>query len=571
MKTILCAATMGMMALGASAGSMTIYNERGDEIWCESQYAAMFTLKEESGDWGNGPVTIRLDEDLALSETFDFSWIDRDITLDLNGNTLMSDEGADWFSDELLNIELQNDQNGHSFTLQDGSVTGAKTKGAIRIAAGQHVTIKNVTFESNRCDGNLADLWEGDVGGAIRCNSNLKLVGCTFRNNSCTTHGGAVGIYNGDYQSRFVIENCTFEGNTAVEAGGALFLGCSGRIQNTTISGNTVTGREDGATEGQNETTAGQGGGVYLTRHGGVAFGDEDEGFWWGRFEGPTLQIEEGVQIVDNTASLKPGTAVYTNNLYLSRNWNSFNNAAVMVSGDTRAETSWVGLTLSNEIDVFSRTLNEEGGEWLTDDFSSWFFSDAKTYLVPVLDSDEGALRLEPHLPPGEPQVITAETAEEAVAAAAELFVFAPSEEVAAVLDELDEEAAEDYSKMFAPVATPVAGETGSWSVSFVLTPEATNVIQEAMSEAPAQILSSMTAGATEVEDMDVIPGFYYAVSYGSTPGLGANSEGALATGKKMTLGLPTVKGKSAFFRVMASERPILPVAEPPQGGGAQQ
>ena len=165
LKKVALLAGVGLVSFGAWAGSMTIYSEWGDDIWCENQYVAMNTLKNESWQLGDGPVTIRLDEDLALSETFDFSEIDRDITLDLNGNTLKPDESATWFSDELLNIELQDN---HSFTLQDGSVTGAKTKGAVRIAAGQRVTVKNVTFENNHCDGTLGDLWEGDVGGAIR-------------------------------------------------------------------------------------------------------------------------------------------------------------------------------------------------------------------------------------------------------------------------------------------------------------------------------------------------------------------------------------------------------------------
>ena len=543
LKTVLSLICFGAMVSTAWAGSMTLYTEWGNEIWCKDQYDAMNTLKKESWQLGDGPVTIRLDEDLALSETFDFSWIDRDITLDLNGKTLKSDEGADWFSDELINIELQN---AHSFTLQDGTVTGAKTKGAVRIAAGQRVTVKNVTFENNHCDGNLGDLWEGDVGGAIRSNSNLKLVGCTFRNNSCTTHGGAVGIYSDDYQSRFVIENCTFEQNTAGEAGGALFIGCSGRIQNTTITGNTVAGREDGATEGQNETSVGQGGGVYLTRHGGVAFGDENEGFWWGRFEGPTIMIEEGVTITNNTAAVKKGATAKPNNLYLSRSSeNSYNNAAVMVSGDTRDETK-VGLTLSNEIDVFSRTLNEEGGEWLTDDYSSWFFGDT-SYLVPVFDGENGLMRLEDHrLPPGVPRTFTANTAEAAVATAVKLL--APSEEVAAALDA---ESAAAYVTLFAPVVTEQA--PGEWSVVFEPTDDATARLVQTANDALAAVLAAMLDPTVDTVSFPACPGFFYAIEYGAGPGLGANTAGELAKGTGVELRKPDRTGPSGFFRVKVS------------------
>lgn len=535
--------TLGSVMSTAWAGAMTIYSEWGDEIWCEDQYVAMNMLKNEAWQLGDGPVTIRLDEELALSETFDFSWIDRDITLDLNGKALTSDAKADWFSDELLNIELTED---HSFTLQDGTVSGAKSKGAVRIAAGQRVTVKNVTFENNHCDGNLGDLWEGDVGGAIRCNGNLKLVGCTFRRNSCTTHGGAVGIYSNDYQSRFVIENCTFENNTAVEAGGALFLGCSGRIQNTTITGNTVTGREDGSTKGQNETTAGQGGGVYLTRHGGVSFGDESEGFWWGRFEGPTVMIEEGVTITDNTAVRKKGASAQTNNLYLSRSSeNSYNNAAVMVSGDTRAKTR-VGITLSNECDVFSRTLNEENGEWLTDDYSSWFFGDV-TGLRPVFDSENGVMRFIMPVTPGETATCTAESAEEA----AELCPFVPAEAVAQALGEDDKDA---YVKMFAPVVKPVEGQENTWSVTYALTEEAENAVQATTNAALAKLLAAISADEVE---LDAIPGFYYAIEYAADLSLGCNDNGTLATASKLTLMMPKVSGPSAFFRLKASDLQI--------------
>ena len=556
LKTVLCTLVMGLVSSGVWAGSMTIYTEKGNDIWCEDQSVAMDTLrKNPEGVLGNGPVTIRLDGDLALSETFDFSSIDRDITLDLNGNALKSDEGADWFADELLNIELLNqpDQsNQHSFTLQDGTVTGAKTKGAVRIAAVQRVTIKNVTFENNRCDGNLGDLWEGDVGGAIRCNSNLKLVGCTFRNNSCTTHGGAVGIYSNDYQSRFVIENCTFENNTAVEAGGALFLGCSGRIQNTTITGNTVTGREDGATEGQNETTAGQGGGVYLTRHGGVSCGEESEGFWWGRFEGPTIQIDEGVKITGNTVSLMPGATVQTNNLYLSRSSeNSYNNAAVMVSGDTRPVTR-VGLTLSNECDVFTRTLNEEGGEGLTDDYSSWFFGDVGSHLRPVYDGDEGLMRLKNFsAPAGGAVECQAETAEEAI----EQCVFKPADDIANNLSAADKT---EYETMFTPVATQTGDTT--WSVSYELTETATNVLQESVNTAQTAVLGAMTDPEAKTATFAAKPGFYYAIEYGSDLNLGANTEGRMAKGSSVELDKPAdMPPTRGFFRVKVSPSKIDP------------
>ena len=415
------------------------------------------------------------------------------------------------------------------------------------------MTVKNVTFENNHCDGNLGDLWEGDVGGAIRCNSNLKLVGCTFRNNSCTTHGGAVGIYSNDYQSRFVIENCTFENNTADEAGGALFLGCSGRIQNTSIKNNKVTGREDGATEGQNETTAGQGGGVYLTRHGGVSYGDESEGFWWGRFEGPTVQIEEGVTITGNTGTVKKGETAQTNNLYLARHWNSYNNAAVLVAGDTCAETK-VGLTLSNEADVFTRTTNEEGGDWLQEDYSSWFFGDTSNRIL-VFDAAHGLMRLNFRLPAGGAVECRAESAEEAIAQC----VFTPADDVANNLSAAEKA---EYETMFTAVATSTGENT--WSVKFELTEAATNDLQESVNTAQTAVLGAMTDPDAKTATFAAKPGFYYAIEYGSNLNLGANTAGQMAKGPTVELDKPQMSAKCGFFRVKVSPSTIAPTALAP-------
>ena len=55
----------------------------------------------------------------------DFSCIARDITIDLNGYTLAADDEVDWFEGEFIKIELQY---GRSFKLQNGTVTGAKSK-----------------------------------------------------------------------------------------------------------------------------------------------------------------------------------------------------------------------------------------------------------------------------------------------------------------------------------------------------------------------------------------------------------------------------------------------------------
>ena len=49
-KTIL--ALIGLAPLGTWAGSMTLYSKSGNEIWCEDQYAAMNTLRNNpEGCW----------------------------------------------------------------------------------------------------------------------------------------------------------------------------------------------------------------------------------------------------------------------------------------------------------------------------------------------------------------------------------------------------------------------------------------------------------------------------------------------------------------------------------------
>ena len=271
--------------------------------------------------------------------------------------------------------------------------------------------------------------------------------------------------------------------------------------------------------------------------------------------------IEEGVVIDGNKASQKNGEAERTNNLYLLRHENSYNNAAVLVSGDTGSKTR-VGLTLSEAPDVFTRTLNEEGGEWLTDDYSAWFFCDTAAWMRAVYDADEGLIRLaDCRLAPGdEPQTLAAGTAEEAAAVAAELFV--PPQEVA---DALDEASAAAYSKLFAPVVAPVEDRPGSWMVSYAPTEEGTNKLEKAVNDAPAHVLdsiSALAAGEPAQVEMDVVPGFYYAVRYGATPDVACTTEGALAKGPTLKLDMPAVKGTSAFFRMVVSEKQISACTE---------
>ena len=264
--------------------------------------------------------------------------------------------------------------------------------------------------------------------------------------------------------------------------------------------------------------------------------------------------IGEGVEITDNTGTVKKGETAQANNLYLSRHLNSYNNAAVMVSGDTWAETR-VGLTLSNGSDVFTRTLNEEGGVRFEEDYSKWFFGDAGDSMRPVFDGDEGLMRLNFCPPAGEAVECTAESSEDAI----RQCTFVPSE----ATKDLTEADKADYTEMFVAVARPVSGKENVWSVTFELTPEATNKLEKAVNDVSGQVLaavSAMSAAATGepvAVEMDAVPGFYYAVRYGTTPDVSRNTDGALATGPKLKLDRPVVKGASAFFRMVVSEKPI--------------
>ena len=152
----------------------------------------------------------------------------------------------------------------------------AKNGYAAGIMACGDITLTNCIFKG---------LSGTSAGGALYTNSGVtgRFTGCTFENNTNTTHGGAVACSG----STNYFTDCVFTGNTVTGAksdGGAIFLqkaGASAEIVNCTFTQNSTTRyggaigqKDDIATNGvltiknstftQNKSTAAKGGGGAL-------------------------------------------------------------------------------------------------------------------------------------------------------------------------------------------------------------------------------------------------------------------------------------------------------------------
>lgn len=166
---------------------------------------------------------------------------------------------------------------------KNGTLTGenlifekAKNGYAAGIMACGDITLTNCIFKG---------LSGTSAGGALYTNSGVtgRFTGCTFENNTNTTHGGAVACSG----STNYFTDCVFTGNTVTGAksdGGAIFLqkaGASAEIVNCTFTQNSTTRyggaigqKNDIATNGvltiknstftQNKSTAAKGGGGAL-------------------------------------------------------------------------------------------------------------------------------------------------------------------------------------------------------------------------------------------------------------------------------------------------------------------
>lgn len=241
--------------------------------------------------------------------------IDKNLTIDGKGKTISvaepgvsnyrifkiglyePEDGAELISLTLKNCTLYG---GDGTALVDTETTMATWSATILVGKNGTLTGENLIFEKAK-NGYAAGIMAcGDItltncifkglsgtsaGGALYTNSGVtgRFTGCTFENNTNTTHGGAVACSG----STNYFTDCVFTGNTVTGAksdGGAIFLqkaGASAEIVNCTFTQNSTTRyggaisqKNDIATNGvltiknstftQNKSTAAKGGGGAL-------------------------------------------------------------------------------------------------------------------------------------------------------------------------------------------------------------------------------------------------------------------------------------------------------------------
>lgn len=241
--------------------------------------------------------------------------IDKNLTIDGKGKTISvaepgvsnyrifkiglykPEDGAELISLTLKNCTLYG---GDGTALVDTETTMATWSATILVGKNGTLTGENLIFEKAK-NGYAAGIMAcGDItltncifkglsgtsaGGALYTNSGVtgRFTGCTFENNTNTTHGGAVACSG----STNYFTDCVFTGNTVTGAksdGGAIFLqkaGASAEIVNCTFTQNSTTRyggaigqKDDIATNGvltiknstftQNKSTAAKGGGGAL-------------------------------------------------------------------------------------------------------------------------------------------------------------------------------------------------------------------------------------------------------------------------------------------------------------------
>lgn len=216
--------------------------------------------------------------------------IDKNLTIDGKGKTISvaeprvsnyrifkiglyePEDGAELISLTLKNCTLYG---GDGTALVDTETTMATWSATILVGKNGTLTGENLIFEKAK-NGYAAGIMAcGDItltncifkglsgtsaGGALYTNSGVtgRFTGCTFENNTNTTHGGAVACSG----STNYFTDCVFTGNTVTGAksdGGAIFLqkaGASAEIINCTFTENTAT-NYGGAVEQNNNVTDG--------------------------------------------------------------------------------------------------------------------------------------------------------------------------------------------------------------------------------------------------------------------------------------------------------------------------
>lgn len=218
----------------------------------------------------------------------------------------------------------------------------AQKGGAAYITAGVEAYFSGDQFKQNRATSASGD----DTNGAALyiTDSNVKIDGASFTQNSADYNGGAVGTYS---DSTFVMNNVTADGNTAQNAGGFLYnSGSDVKIYSSDLKNNSATDKTGGALSLHSEGTTA----VYDTlfesnkakTHGGAVY----------VYPGATETVLQDCEFKNNDAK-SYGGAVYISNAALLKMYNntatgnSAKNGGVLYATTTDTEVTLIGLTVS--------------------------------------------------------------------------------------------------------------------------------------------------------------------------------------------------------------------------------
>ena len=218
----------------------------------------------------------------------------------------------------------------------------AQKGGAAYITAGVEAYFSGDQFKQNRATSASGD----DTNGAALyiTDSNVKIDGASFTQNSADYNGGAIGTYS---DSTFVMNNVTADGNTAQNAGGFLYnSGSDVKIYSGNLKNNSATDKTGGALSLHSEGITA----VYDTlfesnkakTHGGAVY----------VYPGATETVLQDCEFKNNDAK-SYGGAVYISNAALLKMYNntatgnSAKNGGVLYATTTDTEVTLIGLTVS--------------------------------------------------------------------------------------------------------------------------------------------------------------------------------------------------------------------------------
>jgi parallel beta-helix repeat protein len=192
--------------------------------------------------------------------TFDTTFFSTPRTITLSGELAVSDS-VTITGPGAANLTVNGNGAGRVFDISNSTTILNVTLSGMRITGGNITGAKgggvftdneNVTITDSIITGNTVGAATNSSGGGIGVFSggSLTLRNSTVSGNSCTGRGGGIYFYD---SGSLVVENSTISGNSSAEAnggGGIYFYGTAGgpgfQIRNTTISGNTAGGTGSG-------------------------------------------------------------------------------------------------------------------------------------------------------------------------------------------------------------------------------------------------------------------------------------------------------------------------------------